>query len=357
MSGSIKSRLCFLILTLVLLPLLLTGCGDLVEIQDRDFVLALGISYENEEYRISYSLPDLGQVTDQPSSTDNSSRLRTYNGKSLPEIEQYYNFNSENRLDYRHLQVVILDASVCSDRQAMKNLLLQFNDNYDISHNALVYYYSSGVDELVGMEGINGNIGDHLKKLNNNNHINGMEPSKIGTLIDCIANERTVFIPTLSCRDNSVAVDGGIFFRENQMVKEISQPESEFYFITLGKSNDYLLRFSPEQLVQLKEVNAKTQYQLTDQGPEIMIRITGTARPQPDTNELPGYPKTAMDEYVKKQILMELNQFMVTDRVDYLNLYENSSYKSRQTWLRYRDRADEFIDDLVVDVSVDIHYE
>lgn len=357
MIGSTKSQLYFLILTLVLLPLILTGCGDLVEIQDRDFVLALGISFENEEYRISYSLPDLGQMTDQSSGTDKSSRTRTYTGTSLAEIEQCYNFNSENRLDYRHLQVVILDASVCSNQQAMKNLLLQFNDNYDISHNALVYYYGSGVDELVGLEGVNGNIGDHLKKLNHNNHVNGMEPSKIGTLIDCIANERTVFIPAISCRDNSIAVDGGIFFRENRMVKEISQPESDFYFMTLGKSNDYLLRFSPEQLVQLKEVNVKTQYTLTDKGPEVMIRISGTAKPQPDTKELPSYPKAGMDEYVRNRILMELNQYMVTDRIDYLNLYENSSYKNRQTWLRYRERREEFIDDLVADVSVDIHYE
>lgn len=353
MSGLRKALLSFSIL---LIPFLMTGCGDLVEIDDRDFVLALGISYEDEIYQVTYSLPDLGKLTDQPVS-DTEKLLRTYEGGSIKEIEQQYNANSENRLDYRHLQIIILDDSICRNKQAMKNLLTQINDNYDISHNVLVYYYEYGVKELMDMEDDSGSIGEHLKKLNSNNYVNGMESAKIGTLINCITNERILFIPALLKKENSIAVNGGIFFRENQLVRQISQIESEYYFISLGKGSDYLLRISPEHMIQLKEIQTKTSYSLVNGVPNIGIKITGSANIIPGDITVDTKLKQTFNQYIQSHIILELNEFMKGDKIDYLNLYENSSYKHKEIWLRYGGNGEEFIKDTVVNVTVDIQYE
>ena len=158
----------------VVISFIFTGCGDLVEIQDRDFVMALGISYQNGQYQVTYSLPNLSEITDQATAGQNN-LLRTYEGNSLAEAEQIYNANSENRLDYRHLQTIIIDATICENEQAMKELLLQIDDKYDISHNVLVYFSRVELTDIMGMESINGSIGEHLKKLNSNNYVGGME--------------------------------------------------------------------------------------------------------------------------------------------------------------------------------------
>ncbi len=341
-----------------LCSILLTGCGDLVEIQDRDFVLALGISWQNGEYEATYSLPDLSAVTEQPVSSDQDSRLRSYRGATLHEIEQCYNFNSEKRLDYRHLQVIILDASVCLAPQVMKDLLIQIDDYYDISHNVLVYFYSSDVRELMGLDGVNGSIGEHLKKLNNNNSISGLDPAQIGTLIDCMENERTLFIPALYSRDNSIAVDGGIFFRDNQMLRPVTQLESDIYYITMGKSNDYLVRLSPKQLIQIKEVKTKYHYDLTGDGPVINLKITGSAKTLPGaSSEKSSDLKEEANAYIKNMIETQLSVFMKQNQIDYLNLYEKSSYKNRRTWLHYENRTEDFISDAQISVDVDITFE
>jgi len=348
-------KLSFLI-ALFLISFVAGGCGDLVEIQDRDFVLALGISYEKEQYQVTFSLPDLEEITDQ-SASEEGNLLRTYAGRSLPEIEQYYNANSENRLDYRHLQAIILDASVCTDAKVMQELLEQIDDNYDISHNVLVYFYEGGVKDLMGNKGVNGSIGGHLKKLAANNYVSGVESAKIGELINCISNDRILFIPALLEEEESVAVSGGIFFRENQLVKRITLEESEFYFITLGKGSDYLIRFSPDNLIQLKEVKARYSYELTEQGMIVSIKVTGLGRRLPANQEVGQEFMESCDRYIREQIELEVVEFMKNGGLDYLNLYEKSSYHNRQIWLIYQERLADFLEDADVRIEVDIGFE
>lgn len=346
-----------IIVCATLFSLLLTGCGDLVEIQERDFVLALGVSYKYGQYQVSYSLPDLAKVTEQSKESDSNGLIHTYQGRSLPEIEQSYNYNSQNRLDYRHLEVIILDESICSDQSAMKKLLIDLNDNYDISNNVLVYYYDSDVEEVIGIDDGGGSIGEQLKKLSKNNEKNKMKPAKIGNLIDCLANERTLFIPELEIRNESIAVDGGIFFSENHMVKRINQSDCVFYFISLGQGNDSLIRLSPEHLIQLKDVKAKTKYTLTDEGPAIRLMISGAARSLPRLTARGAYPEEMMNQHIQEEIERFLDENMKKEQIDYLNFYDKSSYKNRQIWLKYEDRKADFIEDLRVEVFVDIEYQ
>lgn len=356
MNCSYKTAL--LSLLLMVFALTLSGCGDLVEIQDRDFVLALGISHTGDTYRVTYCLPDLAAVTEQSRTQGQSSLLRTYSGKSLREIDESYNFNSENRLDYRHLQVMVLDSSVCSSPAAMKDLLIQINDYYDISHNVLVFFYESDVRELLDTKGVNGSIGEHLKKLNKNNTVSGLEPAKIGTLIDCMENERTLFIPALTSRDHSVAAEGGIFFRENRMLRPVSRPESDFYHIAAGKGSGFLIRTDSGLLIRIKEVKTRIRYELADRGPDISLEITGAARIHPaDGSESNFSVRDEANSYMKHCIETELDGFMKRDQIDCLNLYEQSSYQSRATWIRYQNRLTDFISDSRVAVSVDFSYE
>lgn len=355
----LKTRLLPL-LPIIFAALLTTGCGNLVEIQERDFVLALGISYDEEDYRFTFCLPNLATVTGQSYPADNSSLLRTYSGKSIREIEQIYNSNSEKRLDYRHLQVIVLDSSICSAPAAMKDLLIQINDYYDISHNVLVYFYASDVSKLLAVEGVNGSIGEHLNKMNKNNTGGRRKPANIGTLIDCMENERTLFIPALTSRENSIAGDGGIFFRENQLQRPVTQPESELYYIAAGQSDDYLIRTAAGHLVQIGEVKSKTGYELTDQGPVVSLHITGSARILPGTGAAAANITDIRDgtnNDIKNKIETELNEVMKQDGIDCLNLYDQSSYKSRKTWLRYQNRPGEFINDLRLLVTVELSYQ
>lgn len=346
-----------IIIGVTFLSLLLTGCGDLVEIQERDFVLALGVSYGNGRYEITYSLPDLAKATEQSKESESNGLIRTYQGKSLPEISETYNFNSEDRLDYRHLQAIILDQSICSDQSAMKKLLIDLNDNYDVSNNVLIYYYDSDVEEIIGVGGGSGNIGDHLKKLSKNNQTNEMEPAKIGTLIDCLANDRTLFIPELIIRDESIAIDGGIFYAENHLIKQITQDECVYYFISLGQGSDSLIRLSPEHLIQLKDVKAKTKYTLTEEGPAIRLTISGSAKSLPQLTAESVYPEEQMNQRIQGEIERFLEENMKKERIDYLNFYEKSSYKSRPMWLKYENRHGDFMDELKVLVAVDIEYQ
>lgn len=334
----------------------LSGCGDLVEIQERDFVMALGVSYADGQYRVTYGLPDLGKITDQPTA-EQSSLLRTYEGQSLYEMEQSYNTNSEKRLDYRHLQSIILDSAICSNQQAMKNFLLQINDNYDISDNVLVYFHESELEELMGLGGVNGSIGEHLKKLNGNNYVEGMEPAKIGELVNCLANSRTLFIPEIINQDDSIAIDGGILLQENRMVKQISQAESQYYFISLGKSNEYLLRFDNEYLLRLEEIKTKLSYEMTGDGPKIDIHVSGSAEVLSGSRMDHAVIKDSFDRYIGEQIEQELADFMKRQGIDYLNLYEKSSYHNRKIWQLYENREAEFIEDVKIQVMVDIQYE
>ena len=355
---NLQTSLKYCLLFLLLGPFCLTGCADMVEIQERDFVMALGVSAYEDSYEVTFALPNLDAVTGQAADGESDNFIRTFSGSSFPEIQKLYNQNSKGRLDLRHVQAIVFDATIGDAPAQMEHLLSFLNDNYELSHNVLVFYCFDDVKEVMEMEEtLGGSIGDYLLDLNKNNKRGDMQNVTIGHLITAQENNRTVIVPALWKDDSSVYLDGCALFQNNRIVRLLDQQESELLHIMRGEGSDYLFQLSDQTVMQINTLQVKTSYSIKQNHPHVLLTIKGTCQAIPASRS----ENPALSSQLNLQVQEMLTQYMVPllldEQIDFLNLYEESSYKQRDIWFTYKENPRQFLKDLVLDIHVDFSEE
>lgn len=344
----------FLFISLILLSAFgLTGCVDMVEIQERDFVMAMGIAWQ-DDYQFTFALPNLDAVTGQSTNSDQDSLVRTIHGAAFPEIEENYNRSSKNRLDLRHLQAIVFDTSLCTNPTKMAEILESMNDNYELSHNVLVFYCLGNTKDLIGMEGnLDSSIGDYLRKMNKNNQRSGVDKVTIGQLITCQENNSTIAIPVIDQSESSVFLDGIVLFQNNQTVRYLNQQESDLYHLVKGEGSGYLFHLSGDTVIKLNTVHDKLQYENRAEGPYVKLTLQGAGQVMPKSHVDSPSLAQEFNQLLASRIEESVMPILREEHLDFFNLYEKSSYKKRDIWLRYQADQRKFTDDLTLEIVVD----
>ncbi len=343
----------FTFLTIIFLfSLSLIGCSDMVEIQNRDFVLALGISY-TDDYNITYALPDLDAITGQSNEAAKGRLLRNFSAKTLPEIEVLYNLDSEKRLDYRHLKAIVLDGSMFLNQDKLNEFLRYIDNQYTLSRNVLIFYYPEGTNDFMGAnDKLGGSIGEYLSNLNKNN-TSAIETATLGSIMNCMQHTRALFIPVLKEEENSISLNGGVLFYKDSELKFISEEQRKIISILQGGGTDYIFRIG-DDVIRLKDVKCKTKYDYANSIPSIQFNITGTSENVQSDSSKDVALSNDLTIYLESLIKEELNTLLKQDHIDFLNLYETSSYKNRDIWVNYEGKMNQFIDDLQIGLNIEI---
>ena len=108
------------VLTIVVWAVMLWGCMDSVEIEDRNYVMAMGIDYDEneEEYIVSLSFPDLKALTGDGDNIHYP--VMVISGKNLKDIEDIYHQMSSKRLDFGQLQAIVFGREVMENRSVLE---------------------------------------------------------------------------------------------------------------------------------------------------------------------------------------------------------------------------------------------
>lgn len=354
-----KSKMLILyLICLFLLVFGLTGCSEMAQIEDRDFVLAIGVGYQDSGFQVNFAKPDLPSLTGQ-SAKENTGNIVEYSSESMPKIEEEYARNSQKRLDFSHLQVIILDKSLVSNKEKMNEFLKYIENNYEIARNTLVFYTDEQVSDLLKLDkNVGGNIGDYLKKLYENNPYNkDTQKTTIGEMVNCIyQTDKVLLIPKLEIQKDSIWVNGAGIFKENTFVEYISENQLTYrnFMLGIGKGRNIVLDNS--EIIRITELKNNYKYVLADGMPYIIININGTGEcvkeninPTTDQNRV-----KILNSYVKKVLLFQCQEFIMNKKIDYLNLYRNLPIRNPMMWEKYQGNPSQFLQDVSMKIEVDI---
>ena len=331
----------------------ITGCSDMREIQDRDFIMAMGLSY-SDQYQVVFTLPDLDAITGQSKTEDIDRHIRFFEGSSFPLIEDLYNQSSENHLDYRHLETVILDDSIFHNEDGLESFLQYTRNEYTFSRNVLIFYYPGNIGDLFHSEGnLAGNIGNFLKKLTKNNSTG--DPASIGGLIDSMDNHKTLMIPTLKLENERLSIDGSLLYSKDRESFFIGQENTNLYHMLKGQGTDYVFQID-HTTITISDLTSSWDYTYRQHTPYVKVNIKGTYRiledaPKAKTRQLTN---GEIHRYIVDQSNDFLNITMKKKGLDVLNLYDKSSYKNPMIWNAYDENLDGFLNDTEVIVSLQI---
>lgn len=352
-----RTKILAIFLCIFMLPL--AGCSDMIEIQDRDFVLTLGVAYDKKEkaYQLTYVLPDLAKINGNAAG-ENDKLVRTFTDKTFTTFENLYNANSSKRLDYRHLQAIVLDKSICSNADDLEAFIKFADDNFEISRNVLIFYNNEATKELLQMdEKMSDGIGDYIVSLDKNyREKRGMESVTLSDLISGMYKEQSLVVPLLEANDNIIGINGAAILHNNEYVKTISDEQVDLYNIVQGKGSRYMISIDDGSAARINEVSSKISYQYTDKIPKITCKITGAAEILSDTKTDTSDSSLAkqLNQQLARKITREIDVLYKDDKLDYLHLYQNSAFKSRDIWLAYQEKQADFALAVQIDVSVDM---
>ena len=146
----------------------MTGCGDIVELENRAFVMAIGIDGgEKANYRFTFAFPDMAEITGNGSGE--KAEPVEIEADCLRDAEELFNYSSEKMMDYGQVKVIVLGETLTADSELSGMLVEEIKNMPEVARTVLMCQSKSSANEIIQMdENINGSVGLYLENLINN---------------------------------------------------------------------------------------------------------------------------------------------------------------------------------------------
>lgn len=156
---------------LLVLTLGLSGCESYVELENRDFVMAMGVDRgETKNYAFTFSFPDLSALTGN--GTKGLVAPVTIEADSLEEAEMFYNQMSEHKLDYGQLKIILFGNTMLDQKKRLDGLMDEIKNNPKIARTVYVCRCMSQASDLISIEEkMETSVGIYLEQLFKNQNI------------------------------------------------------------------------------------------------------------------------------------------------------------------------------------------
>lgn len=351
----------------------LTGCSDMTEIEDRNFIQAVGIDSEGEDMiKVYYILPDLKALTKQ--GAENPKKLTlSFQDKDFSEIEEDYRFENNKRLDFSQLKAIILGDGISRSKEKMDAFLTYVENKYELGRNTPIFLAESKAGDIMDLNNeIEGGIGDYLAQLSRINlRSNGIEEIDVGDLV-LARNEgnMNVIIPMLKSEEKKLRVSGLGIYSDRLVNFHATEKESDFIYFASGFGKNKILYLPgedksalPEYVIKVNRLTRTMEFHEKDGRPYLTMIVEGNATIQKGLEKKDGKAKNEDIEkiedkcsaYVKENIAKTINTICFEKGLDYMNLYRMTGYRNRGLWLAYKEKQADFLKNLTINLEVDFH--
>ena len=220
---------------LVSSALIFTGCWDKVEIEDRAFVVAIGIDKAMDKD----SLDELEVVTIEPSvdslenkSSDKMSYSKIGNGKTVSLALNRIDMYSSKRQYLGHTKVAILGEKILKDPKMLSETLDGFQRNSEISNKLLILATDKNIQKILDAK-IKGEpmAGLFLSNFYQNRENNSGVTFKkdLDSVLEDTQLNNTTIIPKVSLEDKDLRLGGSAIIKDYRLLGWLDNKETRGY--------------------------------------------------------------------------------------------------------------------------------
>ena len=229
------------------LCLLLTGCWDRIEIEDRDYLITMGIDKDEGEklYEVTAAIADINNSEKGPVST-----VKKMQGDTVYAAIQSSDDTSSKKIYLGFTKAVILGRDILSDPNRLKEVLDVLERTQEINARVVIMAARDSAGKCVEtvqqeQEGYGLYIWDYYK---NNS---GIAPAsgKVdleGLLIQLRRNGNAV-IPTLLIEDDRVSFEGSAVLRDYQLIGFLDQQQEQGRLWVFGDAKGAVIQVKYQQ--------------------------------------------------------------------------------------------------------------
>lgn len=353
----------WMFLWILVLPTLLTGCWDSVEINERHVVLEIALDKnpdvdtskpfnEQERYLITYTIPDIGKLSGEDSlsedvKTSEETRSTTVSA-SVDEVET----KTQNTISFSHIKALVLGEELLKDRALFKSAL-----------DGLLRDMQMGRDTAVFAT--HGNAGELTKAPNKQNPILGLyvmkyfenserptsyaKQQELGRMIVELQNTGITTMPILKMSENDAfEISGAAVIKDYEFVDWLDRDEVRGELFVEGQiknvpivveyKGSYLTYTIDEESSRINFVQREGKWAV-----ELDIRAKGSITEYISTNGNNIFNEEDIDE-IAKLVQAEINK-QITRAVeksreintDFLNIGLAMYRKNPELWNRYKE--------------------
>ena len=192
-----------------------TGCQSKVDIEDRNYVMSLGIAFSDTSdiddsnqpneanqtqpaYQITYETADLTKSSEAGGGRQ-AGIFATFTANSLKEAEEKEKMTDDKKIDYGHLKAILIKKDLLGTSQ-WDALIAELEQKKEIAGTTLIFITEDRQEEYMQLtEGMGTSLGEYLERMMSNHKKDGIEEYTLSDLLrDEAENVQEISFPYLS---------------------------------------------------------------------------------------------------------------------------------------------------------------
>ncbi len=179
------------------ISLLYGGCSTM-ELENRQFPLAMGIDIKEDSCLVSFKFQDLSGIADQNADAPGGTDFYIEDKDFFTGITKYAN-DSNKMMDYNHMKALVLSEEFAEDTESLQNFLQICNKESLIARNTLLFFAKDAAEILLLDQNLDIAIGAYLEEMVESREDYSLKDAvTLGDLYNDMANEeQLLLIPVL----------------------------------------------------------------------------------------------------------------------------------------------------------------
>lgn len=258
-----------IVFLLIINLILLTGCWDMIEINERSFPYSVGVDLNHDgedKYVVTFSHPNINAIGDK-AIEDDLIHVISSNGNSIFDATEHLSSELYQPFYFKHLKVVIMSHEVAQNKQLLLEILDGIQRDFITNNNANLLLADSAKEllqfttESTIQQAIEGTV---YSILINNQNSSFFTPITASNFIKNMDQTGAAIIPAGGFEEN-VRIQGGSVFKDYEYVGDITGVENRSIAILNNEIGNVNVDAEHEDIVlSLVMTEAKSKKRLVD---------------------------------------------------------------------------------------------
>lgn len=356
----------------IISTVLLTGCWDSTELNDRHVVLELAIDKaetQDDYYEIIYTIPDVSKLSGQESlAEDVKSSMMTTSptiSKSINDVES----KIQNTLTFSHAKAIVFGQELLEDQKLFKEAIDNFSRDVKFGRGINLLVTEGKAGEITKSDNYqNPILGLYIMKyFNNTKQKKGYtKQQSLGNFVKEIRNTGVSILPiiTNSEGEKTVEISGAAVIKNYQLVGNLDKDEVQGMLFINGNIEDIplVIQYGERNLTYVIE-NKKCQVNFIENNgidTNIDLLIDGYIAEgvKLEQNELSDEQELQLESLIAEKVNEKINSVVKKEyklNVDFLNLGTKLYQDNPKLFSLYAKKGENIsVNDFHININTDV---
>ena len=374
----------FIIPVLIMSTLMLSGCWDSVEVNDRYIILELAIDKnqtidpgakpaEKDRYKVTYSIPDISKLSGSESLLEDVKSIIKVSSPSIVSSIDDLEAKTQNTVTFSHTKALILGEELLRDKKLFRAAMDSITRKRFLARSTPVFGTKETAAKIVEASSPqNPIIGLYVMKYVNNveRPVSYAEEQLLGNFIKEMEGSGVSVIPLINMdKEGQIEISSGALIKDYELVTFLNKDEMRGKLLIEGavKEAPIVIMYNDEYLTYVVQ-KQKSQMKFKESDGQMVCSIELMLKgniteyvSQEERNIFDKGTVDAVEKILEKEIVSQAQIALDKAKaynVDFLNIGRMFYRKHPKKWQKYKDswEADgfkEFPVEITAKVDVD----